>query len=271
MFYVGIVALLAVLGLSLIITRVATVALSLTGLSYETARFQSRSAFTGTGFTTSESENVVGHPVRRRIVMVLMILRSAGFVTIIVSVVLSFLDAPGQKHAMLRVAYILAGIAVLWLIAISRWIERYMQKFIGWALQKWTSVDVRDYSSLLNLAGNYSVTELNVKENDWLAGKKLSTCRLREEGVLVLGVVRDDGSYVGAPKADTVIHPGNTLILYGRSEGLCELDERRADFAGDQAHERAKEDQRRRLQEQEEQEDRYFSRQNASLDQDAHE
>jgi hypothetical protein len=61
---VGIIASLTVLGLSLIITRIATTALSLTGLSWEAARFQARSAFTGTGFTTTEAERVVDHPVR---------------------------------------------------------------------------------------------------------------------------------------------------------------------------------------------------------------
>ena len=54
-----------VLSLSLFVTQLATIALTYTGLSLEAARFQARSAFTGTGFTTSEAENVVDHPVRR--------------------------------------------------------------------------------------------------------------------------------------------------------------------------------------------------------------
>jgi len=62
---IGIVAFLIVLALSLVLTRVATVALAMTGLSHEVAKFQARSAFTGTGFTTREAENVVDHPVRR--------------------------------------------------------------------------------------------------------------------------------------------------------------------------------------------------------------
>ncbi len=66
---VGLIALLTVLFLSLLITRLATTALTLTGLSCEMARFQARSAFTGTGFTTSESEAIVNHPVRRRILI----------------------------------------------------------------------------------------------------------------------------------------------------------------------------------------------------------
>ncbi|MBD3334640.1 MAG: potassium transporter TrkA, partial [Candidatus Eisenbacteria bacterium] len=86
--FVGIIAFLTVLGLSLVITRIATTALTLTGMSREAARFQARSAFTGTGFTTHEAEQVVGHPVRRRIIMLLMILRSAGLVSILISIIL---------------------------------------------------------------------------------------------------------------------------------------------------------------------------------------
>lgn len=86
---VGIVALLTVLGLSLLVTRIATTALTLTGLSREAARFQARSAFTGTGFTTGEAEKVVRHPVRRQVIAVLMVTRSAGLVTIVISLILS--------------------------------------------------------------------------------------------------------------------------------------------------------------------------------------
>lgn len=50
----AIASLLVVLVLSLLVTRIATVALTHTGLSREVARFQARSAFSGVGFTTSE-------------------------------------------------------------------------------------------------------------------------------------------------------------------------------------------------------------------------
>lgn len=93
---VGILAFLFVLGLSLVVTRIAAIALAHTGLSEETARFQARSAFTGTGFTTGEAENVVSHPVRRRIIMLLMVARSAGFVTIVISLILSFAELAGK-------------------------------------------------------------------------------------------------------------------------------------------------------------------------------
>lgn len=70
----SIVSLLIVLTLSILVTRIATVALAHTGLSRESAKFQARSAFTGVGFTTNESEKVVNHPIRRRILLLRMLL-----------------------------------------------------------------------------------------------------------------------------------------------------------------------------------------------------
>lgn len=99
---IGIIAFLTVLVLSLLVTRVATVALSMTGLSQQVAKFQARSAFTGTGFTTSEAEKVVNHPVRRQIIMLLMIIRSAGLVTIIISLILSLAGSAKDVDIILR-------------------------------------------------------------------------------------------------------------------------------------------------------------------------
>jgi len=77
-----VVSLLVVLVMSLIITRVATVALALTGMTQQSARFQARSALTGAGFTTTESERVVNHPVRRRVIMALMLMGNTGLVLV---------------------------------------------------------------------------------------------------------------------------------------------------------------------------------------------
>ncbi|TWT47604.1 hypothetical protein [Botrimarina hoheduenensis] len=71
---IGVLSLLVALTLSLLITRVAAMALMFTGLSREAAKFQARSAFTGVGYTTQESERTVNHPVRRRIIMALMLM-----------------------------------------------------------------------------------------------------------------------------------------------------------------------------------------------------
>ena len=80
---VAILTLLVTLTATLVITRIATVALMVTGLSREAARFQARSALTGVGFTTLESEKVTNHPVRRHIIMILMLTGNVGIVTVL--------------------------------------------------------------------------------------------------------------------------------------------------------------------------------------------
>ena len=261
---IGIIAVFTVLGLSLLVTRIATIALTLTGLSREAARFQARSAFTGTGFTTSEAEKVVKHPVRRRIIMLLMIIRSAGVVSIIISLILSFGGDGDESQRFYRLLWLIAGLFALWATARSRHIDHCLSRVIEWAFRRWTDLDTRDYQSLLKLSGDYTVKELSVKERDWLADKRLRDCRLTEEGVIVLGIYRDDGDYVGAPTADTRIYSGDLLILYGRSGALRELDQRREDRDGEAAHERAVKEQRRHMVEQDAREEAH-SRKRATI------
>ena len=55
-------------------------------------------------------------------------------------------------------------------------------------------------------------------------------------GVLVLGIQRLDGAYVGTPRAADTIQAGDTLVLYGQIQLLKKLDQRQA-AAGDYAHE----------------------------------
>ena len=231
----AIISLLTVVALSLLITRVGTVALTLTGLSREVARFQARSAFSGVGFTTTESEQVVQHPVRRRIILLLILLGNAGVVSALASLVLSFTSFTGQEW-LPRLLILVGGLAALWVIAASRLIDRWLSRMIGWGLKRWTHLDVRDYAALLNLSGEYRVVELQVKPRDWIANRRLSELKLRDEGVLVLGIHKADGSYIGAPHGHTEITPNDTIVLYGRASVLAELDARRTGAGGDRAH-----------------------------------
>ncbi len=254
---IGIIAFLTVLALSLVLTRVATVALAMTGLSHEVARFQARSAFTGTGFTTREAENIVDHPVRRKIIGMLMIIRSAGLVTIVLSLILSLTGLNEEGEILVRLAWLVGGVLVLWILAGSKMLERYIGIVIEWALTRFTDLDTRDYASLLRLSGEYSVMEVRIKENDWLAERALKECRLRDEGISVLGIVRENGNYVGVPTGDTKLHPGDTAILYGRGGHLRSLDKRQKDISGNQAHEEATDSQKKHMAKQDQEELEY--------------
>ncbi|HVL95943.1 MAG TPA: TrkA C-terminal domain-containing protein [Solirubrobacteraceae bacterium] len=234
---VALASILVVVLLSLLITRIATMALVLTGMSREQARFQARSALTGVGFTTAEAESVVGHPVRRRIVMALMLVGGAGVVTVLGGVMLSFAGDDGRNG--LKLAILVGGLAALVVLARSRRVDRFLQRPIEWGLRRFTDIEVRDFESLLHLAEGNVVIELGIDPGEWLDGRTLADADLRGEGVVVLGVQRPDGSYLAVPRGDTELRAGDTVIAYGLGERLCDLDERPAGPEGDRAHARA--------------------------------
>ncbi len=235
---IAVLSLLSLLVFSLIITRVATIALTFTGLSLESAKFQARSAFTGVGFTTSEAEGLVNHPVRRRIVMLLMLLGNVGIVTVVSSAIISLVDVFGGGMHFGRFVVLLLGLSAFVSLARSRWVENKMSQAIAWALRRWTDIDVHDYANLLHLAGEYGISELPVRTDDWMADRSLDALRLRDEGLIVIGIHRGDGSYVGAPIGNTVLITGDTVTVYGRTSRIAALDQRRCDGAGDACHQK---------------------------------
>lgn len=235
----GVISLLIVLVISIVINRVATIALTYTGMSRESARFQARSAFTGVGFTTREAETVVNHPVRRRILMMLMLIGNAGIVSVIASMIVALVNTSQSSLWYLDIFALVVGLSLLWAAAQSNWLDRRLSRLIGYMLKRYTDIEVRDYAGLLHIGGDYKVMELRVRDEDWLADKTLAELRLRDEGVQVLGVQSSDGSYLGVPVGETRIEANDLLVVYGRQESLRKLDQRRKGFAGAIAHQDA--------------------------------
>ena len=253
---VSVITLLVVLTLSILLTRVATVALTHTGLSRESAKFQARSAFTGVGFTTSESEKVVNHPIRRRILLLLMLLGNAGIVTAVSTLIVSFINIDRSGPFVWQIVLLVTGLVALWSLASSRLVDRHLSNLISKVLKKYTRLSVQDYAKLLHLAGDYQINELQVRNDDWVAGRTIAELALRREGVIVLGINRGGGRYLGAPDGDTRIEKGDVLILYGRAQVIEALDQRSAGRKGDwEHHEKIVEQEAAKEAERKEQED----------------
>lgn len=225
---VALATLLFILLVSLIITRVATVALQRTGLSNATARFQARSAFSGTGFTTIEAEQIANHPVRRRIVSLLMLLGNVGLVSVMSTIVLSFVSAD-ESQAWLRWGVLLGGLVVLWVAAMSKWVDQQMGRTISWALAHFTELDTTDYAHLLHISDGYGVTEVTVQPQGQLDRKSVGDSGLAEGGLLMLGIRRTDGSYEGAPAASAILSAGDVAYLYGPNETVAQYCQARAE------------------------------------------
>ena len=219
---------------SLLVARVATAAFMLTGLSREVSRFQSRSALTGSGFTTSESEMIVNHPVRRRIAMTLMLLGSAGLVTAIATLILSFANAD-REQTLERLGVLIVALAILVVLSRTRYVDQLLNRMIGFGLSRWTDVTDSGLARLLHLGGDYGIAEVAVDDHDWISGRTLAELDLRAEGVAVLALVCSNGAFIGAPVFDITTRPGDSLILYGPERRLEDLDRRRTGAEGEQA------------------------------------
>lgn len=238
------ISLIVIFTLSVLITKIATEALVHTGLSKQAAKFQARSAFTGVGFTTSEAENIVNHPVRRRIVMSLMLIGNVGIISAIASLMLTFVNT-GQESQdnIIRVAIIIGSLGLLWALSKSKWLERLLVKIIKKAFKKFTTLKIRDYVELLDLKGEYEITVIEVSEGDWIENRSVGNLQLWQEGINLIGIQRNDGTYIGTPQGETKITTNDQLILYGRENVLKNLERRKQDFRGDQQHEKAVKEQ----------------------------
>ena len=235
---IALMSFLLVVLFSIIVVRIGTVALKMTGLSREVAAFQAQSAFSGVGFTTSESEYVVSHPVRRKIVSILMLLGSAGITSAMATLVLTFVGKT-PIEMLQRGIWLCVGLVALFIFAKSKLIDRGLSWLIERALEKFTHIRIMDYEQLLGLSKGFTISQIKIRENSWLAGRKLRDLKLDEEGIIVLSIYRRvDGEekFIGAPKGDTEIRVGDVLVCYGPEEAIINLSRRLKGIKGDMEH-----------------------------------
>lgn len=251
---IPILTLLFVIALSMLVTKVATIALIHTGMSRDRARFQARSAFSGAGFTTQESETVVKHPVRRRVITLLILLGNAGLVTAVSTLILGFAGGKSSLGAVETVLLLFVGLSLLYLAARSNRLDRLLTPLISRLLDRWTGIRTRDFSRLMNVMEDYEIAEVDVRENDWMKGGKLEDLRLAEEGILALGIIREDGTYIGVPRGRYEIQDRDRLVVYGRTGRIAEVSRRHDELEGREEHRESVERHREELAEQDEEE-----------------
>ena len=213
--------------ITLIVNRLATGVLIATGLPLSIARFQARSAYSGTGFTTTESENVVNHPIRRRVLYTLMMVGNLGTPTLVVTIVLGFV-APGPGDTLERL-FGLAGAMVVLLLAMSsppvtRWLEhlgqRYGSRRIREALAEEDEV-------LVDLGDGFVVSRIPLIDTPGdTAIRSLRAMRDHLGDVDVLGVHQidgPDGNYLGRAPTDIELAAGDALVVHGRRDEVRRL------------------------------------------------
>jgi len=247
-----VITLIFVIAFSMVVTKVATIALIHTGMSRDRAQFQARSAFTGAGFTTQESEVVVKHPVRRRVIMILILIGNAGLVTAISSLILGFVNGGSTLSNLETAALLFVGVALLFLAAKSQRIDRFLTPIISKLLDRFAGIRTRDFSRLMTVMEDYEVAEVDASENDWMKGQTLRDLQLTDEGILVLGIIRKDSTYIGVPRGKYEISEEDRLILYGKTDRIAAISARHDRLKGKEEHKETVEEHEEELKEQDE-------------------
>ena len=202
---------------SLLVVRVGTNALTLTGMSQEAAKFQAASAFFGVGFTTAEAEMVMSHSVRRGVVLKLIIAGNVGLTSAMATLIVTFVsnDYSGEISNFSQAVITILGVASVAFLLNLKIIKKPVDALMIRYLKSSGVVRAMDYELLLKVEDGFSVSEVTISSSHPWSGKKLMESRPSDSGVVVLNVRHADGGFTGAPDKDFMINSGDDLMIYG--------------------------------------------------------
>jgi len=213
---------------SFIVVRVGAIAFQLTGMAWPMAKFQALSCFSGTGFTTRESECITNDPRRRKIASLLMILGNAGVVTLVATFAntirpneLAFslpgLSSNSQPWVNLLV---IAGAFYLAYKFFSH--SKAGARFTNYLRTRIKASGMAGPVSLEELTvatGGYGVIQLELSPGNPLIGLRLAEADLRKKDITVLVVCRGFETFVN-PKPDVCFAAGDLLMCFGNLDTM---------------------------------------------------
>lgn len=220
---------------SFVVVRTGAIAFQLTGLEWSLAKFQALSCFSGTGFTTKESELITSNKQRRKIASVLIILGNAGLVimiatlagslvpqkTILSKLSESFLpvDIPPDLVKWVNLAIIIAVVYGIYKVFTYEKFVRKMTNVLRKKIIKKEIFQKVSFEELLLATGGYGISRIAVSAGSPVLKKTLAKSGLREQDIMVLATVRGSET-IPNPPANMKILLGDELICFGKLENI---------------------------------------------------
>jgi len=217
---------------SFIAVRIGAIAFQLTGLEWSLAKFQALSCFSGTGFTTREAELIVGHPRRRKIASILMVLGNAGLVAMIATFANSM--RPAWNLVSTRFGWLWAGfgplvnlliiagaIILTWRFFAKSPKAKVFTDYLRSRIKQSGIVEPVSVEELMVASGGYGVVRAEIQQDSPLVGRTLAKSGLRSRDITVL-VVRRGDEPIANPPADTRIQAGDRLLCFGKLDHMRE-------------------------------------------------
>jgi len=202
----------------LVAVRLGGLALELTGMEPEAARFQALSAFTGTGFTTSEAERVVRNRSRRRIITVLILVGAAGLVTVVGTMAATFVDATGYSGFFIRLGIIVVVVVIFYrVIMVSRagsWVANWFRR----PLMKLVLRDAPAIEEVFSASKEWGIYLVMIGDESKHGGSSVGA--LADAADLeILAIERAEG-FIDRPDAGEKVLKGDRLLVYAAGKAL---------------------------------------------------
>ena len=208
-----------------VITELFTFFFRLTGLPAERARFQVISMLTGTGFTTRESEMIMGSRRRRRLARITMLFGYVFNITIVTAFINVFLSMKVIEvgHQFFGFLIPLGTAALIFVFMrvpkIHAWGDNFMRRL---ADRIFNRKEAFNAVMLIDNISSASIVQVTLRHiPDEYRGVSLADTRLRADtGILVMLVEHQGGKALPA-QADTVFEPGDRLTVFGDYQTIC--------------------------------------------------
>ncbi|MDD3345007.1 MAG: hypothetical protein PHO34_01020 [Candidatus Omnitrophica bacterium] len=233
---------LIVIGVSFIIVKIGALVFHLTGLPWPLATFQALSCFTGTGFTTRESELITNNPQRRKIASVLIILGHAGLVTLIATFANSlrtdlvtiyripFVNSivPSYWVPWVNLIIIILGIYVIYRVVVNSRLAVKLTAILKEYLVRKQVIQPVFFEELIGVSGGYGVSRIEICPKSPVSNKSIGETGLLKSNIFVLALERG-GEITPNPPADIKIIPGDSFVCFGKltdiRKKLCAAEE----------------------------------------------
>ncbi|HDL64340.1 MAG TPA: hypothetical protein ENH12_03020 [Proteobacteria bacterium] len=219
---------------SVLVVRIGAVAFNLTGLKWNVAKFQAMSCFTGTGFTTRESELVVASPRRRKIATYLIIVGHAGFVAMIATfansigpnIFISKFDLPFLRSIIppellpwINLFIIILAIYTTFRILPKTRLAHKITALVKSTIIRRGIIQPERFEELMIAPGGYGVSRIEIDQGNPAVEKTIGETEIKQHDISVL-IIERGSKTIPNPADDTKILAGDQLVCFGKLQEM---------------------------------------------------
>jgi len=209
--------------LSYVVVRAGAIALMMTGMTQDRARFQALSAFTRTGFYSRDAELVVNHPQRKRIISWMMILGNAGLVAVIVTATATITTSQGYQLP-ITIAAIITGALVFYIYGFTdrSGLAKKLDNFIENRFVRAHVFEEGTTEDLLHLMEGNGLVRITITQGSPFINKTLVEANTPGNEFWIVGIERGR-DWISLPRSREIIKEGDRLVVYGELDDLRQI------------------------------------------------